>query len=54
MSDPVSLLQPFAMRWNGVCISPSGRLNRSLLVEDAIRIFSQTFSMLGGSDPSLD
>ena len=47
MADPIPLLQTFGLRWRDGRISPSGKPNRARSVEDAIRLVSQKFSLLG-------
>ena len=54
MADPVPLLQAFGLRWRDGRISPSGNPKRARSVEDAIRLVSQKFPLLGAKDPRLD
>ena len=54
VADPVPLLQAFAMRYRDGRISASGDPNRARSVEDAVRLVSQRFPLLGSQDPRLD
>ena len=54
MADPVPLLQTFGVRWRDGRIAPSGNPNRARSVEDAIRLVSQKFPLMGTKDPRLN
>ena len=54
VADPVPLLQTLGVRWRDGRLAPSGNPNRARSVEDAIRLVSQKFPLMGSKDPRLD